>query len=117
MELLTELQPLLNKKADTIGYAMIQVIEKAIRTMIDLPAHEACTRVRVIHLCTGDGIGTNVAALRRVAHRFMKQRLASFTTRGADASHGHLDFRYSLVEWSCAAHCGNLSVHVAICGK
>ncbi len=59
------------------------------------------SRLRVIHLLTGDGVPTNMAAARRLLHSYRKD--------------AHVEYR--LIVWLCAAHQANLVVQVAICGS
>ena len=58
-------------------------------------------RLRVTHLLTGDGIGTNEAAAQRLLMHYHSQR-------GVD---------YALLMWSCASHQSNLVCHLAVCGE
>jgi hypothetical protein len=113
LELYTELQPLQNKTADTIGHALIAVTSKALQYMMSANSQYGCTQVRVVHLLTGDGIATNQAAARRVAYRFLRQPVQFQAAGGANAT---MTVRYSVCEWPCASHCANLCVQVAICG-
>ena len=76
LELFTELQALGSKNADTIGHALIVVAERAIEAMAAAGKAHDCSQVHIIHVVTGDGIGTNQAAVRRVAHRFLHQPIA-----------------------------------------
>ena len=52
-----------------------------------------------------------------MAYRFLNQGLVPGTLGADGAARRTFDSWYSLVEWPCASHCGDLSVHVAICGK
>jgi hypothetical protein len=106
IEIYTELQPLNNKRADTIGAAIIMTVERVVDAML-LAGHSSCTQLRVVHLIGGDNIGTNQAAVRRVAHHFMRRLPVE----------GSMSVRYSVCEWPCAAHAGNLCVNEAICGQ
>ena len=74
VELFTELQALMNKRADTIGQALILVLENVLRTVASSANVNGCECIRVVHLITGDGIGTNKAAVRRVACKFCATR-------------------------------------------
>ena len=114
LELFTELQPLKNKTADTIGHALILVAGQALDAMTSTGNFAGCARVRVVHLITGDGIGTNQAATRRVAQRFLHQ---PGLFQASDGSTRSIAVRYSVCEWTCSSHCANLCVHVAICGE
>jgi hypothetical protein len=73
LELFTELQALGSKNADAIGHALIVVAERAIEAMAAAGNVHDCSQVRIIHVVTGDGIGTNQAVVRRVAYRFLHQ--------------------------------------------
>ena len=67
-----ELQVLGKKDADTIGFALVQATKPA----LDALSHgvqrnvNGCVRARVVHIITGDGIATNLAAARRLYYRF-----------------------------------------------
>ena len=76
LELFTELQALGSKNSDTIGHALIVVAERVVEAMAAAGNAHGCSQVRMIHVVTGDGIGTNQAAVRRVAYRFLHQPIA-----------------------------------------
>ena len=48
IEMYTELQPLNNKRADTIAAAIIQTVERVVDAMAAVP-HPSCTQLRVVH--------------------------------------------------------------------
>jgi hypothetical protein len=100
MEVFLELQPLGKKDAATLTHALVQAVGYAADAAVSRRTEEAAP-LRVVHLLTGDGIPTNMAAARRVFHHF-RQREAMC---------------YRLLVWSCASHQANLVVQIAVCGS
>ncbi len=99
-----ELQPLMRKDGLTIASAIISIVSDilgAVRSGLD--PSEGCLPLRVLHCVTGDGVNTNLNALRRVLHYFR------VTWQGPPVV-------YRLLVWKCASHQSNLAVVVAICG-
>jgi hypothetical protein len=100
----TELQPLSKKDASTIASALIVTcVEIMERCAQGLQLNAACDTFRCIHLVTGDAIGTNDAAARRVLFHVLELAAG-------------LRMRYSLVVWVCSSHQSNLTVMIAVCG-
>ena len=56
-----ELQALLHKDANTVAHALRAVVDYI--TKVALPGVPANKKLRVVHLITGDGVPTNMAAM------------------------------------------------------
>lgn len=93
-----ELQALLRKDAQTIAHALRQVVDAVAAAALEGQVQEE--RLRLIHLLTGDGVPTNLAAARRLFQSLQ--------------DHPRIDYR--LIVWVCASHQTNLVIQVAICG-
>ena len=98
-ETFVELQALMHKDANTVAHALRQVAEYVIAAAV--PSRRVGHRLRFLHLITGDGVPTNMAACRRVWQ--------------AMRDDDRVDYR--LIVWLCVAHQVNLVVQVAICGQ
>ncbi len=99
IEVFHELQALWKKDASTLAFAIRAVVLYVTSAALEgLPRDH---RLRVVHLLTGDGINTNMAAARRVFRSFQ----------------GDTSIDYRVLVWRCASHQVNLVVHVAICGS
>jgi hypothetical protein len=64
----------------------------------------SCCQVKIVHLVTGDGVGTNDNAMRRILQFFMQAKFKEL-------------LHYTLCGWKCASHQANLVIMVAICGQ
>jgi len=94
-----ELQALLKKDAPTLAHAMRQVVNYVAAAA--QRGRAPGSRLKVVHLVTGDGVPTNMAAARRLFQSFRGDPLID----------------YHLLVWQCASHQTNLVVQVAICGR
>ena len=97
----TELQALKKKNADTIASALIAVLCELLTTILgdETPA----VPLQVLHVCTGDGINTNAAALKRV-YRYMAKTWSKKDW-----------ISYRLLNWKCSSHRANLVVQYVVC--
>ena len=85
-EIFLELQPLARKDAQTLTHALVQAVGYAANAAVSQRPEQA-PPLRLVHLLTGDGIATNMAAARRLFRHF-QQKAA---------------FQYRLLVWSCAS--------------
>ena len=102
----TELQALAEKSAPTVAQAILQVIKEIIQTARSCRHQASTSRLRVIHMLTGDAIPTNLAAAKHVLEVVRRE-----------CSHGHLAVQYRLLVWVCASHQSNPVVQIAILGR
>ena len=110
---LTELHAMVRKDAPTISATLqsvvLEIIAQARAGLEAMPANTRfLSKLRLVHLLTGDGIGTNQAAARRLFRSVVD------TLRSNAASIGVV---YRLAMWTCASHVVNTVVQVGVCGK
>ena len=98
-EWIGEMQALAGKTAEHIATALIGVVGEF---MAALDARDIHRQIRVVHLVTGDGVGTNQAACKRLLWHF-KHTVTS------------AKWVYFLVVFVCASHSANLAISTAIC--
>ena len=107
VRVLTELQALREKTADTVTVALLNSIRLTLqaiaRGLVQTP--RAAEQRRVIHILTGDGINTNAAAARRMFHALRTEYKGSASP-----------IRYFFLVFVCNSHTANLAVQVAIVG-
>ena len=99
MEVFFELQALLHKDANTVAHALRAAVNYV--TEAAVARRPGDSRLRLVHLITGDGVPTNMAACRRLWQALQKDPRVE----------------YAMIVWLCVAHQVNLVVQVAICGK
>ena len=87
----TELRALMRKDGPTTALAMIKTIGEILELLHRVTQAPGRGFVRVVHLMTGDGIGTNDNAARRAYQHFY-------------ARYNKPGFRYFLIVWKCASH-------------
>lgn len=89
------------KNADTIASALIAVLCELLTTILgdETPA----VPLQVLHVCTGDGINTNAAALKRV-YRYMAKTWSKKDW-----------ISYRLLNWKCSSHRANLVAQYVVC--
>ena len=101
---MTELQPLARKDANTMACALLVPVKECVSKCMEGVAFcETGASVRVLHLITGDGIATNDLAAR-------------FVMYAMDAIAFEAGFAYFMIVWICASHLSNLNVMLAVCG-
>ena len=104
IEWLAELQAMERKDASTIAKTLQSVAHEIIAQVLEgvgsVSPHLATpSKPRVLHLLTGDGIGTNQAATRRL----LKHIIDSLSASGVD---------YYVAMWTCASHVVSIIVQV-----
>eukprot|EP00435_Cladocopium_sp_Y103_P041656 s237_g11.t1 len=100
-----ELQCLMRKDAPTIAFALRQVVENIFSALLAAPSR-AWGSLRIVHCLTGDGIGTNANAARRLLRHFREMQQFQ-----------DVPLRYFLLCARCASHAANLCVQVGIVGS
>ena len=101
-EILTDLQPLLKKDGPSITQALIDTVAEVLKHVEEATVKEQ-SEIRLLHVLTGDGVPTNLAAARFLLGHF--QRLTAL---------GGTKFVYFLIPHVCASHQANLAVSMAI---
>ncbi len=101
-EILTDLQPLLKKDGPSIAQALIDTVAEVLKHVEEATVKEQ-SEIRLLHVLTGDGVPTNLAAARFLLGHF--QRLTAL---------GGTKFVYFLIPHVCASHQANLAVSMAI---
>ena len=101
-----ELQALERKDKQSIGLALLQVVQPLLVTLAQAGNKGEPKGLRFIHLLTGDAIPTNLAAAKIILEELRKV---------ARQSPGHV--RYFLLMWVCASHQANLVVQIGIVGR
>ena len=106
VEAYAELQALATKDGATVAHSIITTLKPIMESLVaGIPVeHRGSTKVRLIHLLTGDAIPTNEAAAKRVLEYFFRNAR-------------RLGLRYAILVFKCSSHQSNLVVQVAICGK
>ena len=99
----TELQALLKKDGPTTALSIVRAIGEVLELLSKSTEGAGRGSIRVVHVMTADGVGTNENAAKRTYQHF-HQRFRS------------VKFIYFLVIWRCASHLANLAVAVAVCG-
>ena len=102
MEWYTDLQPMGRKDAVSLAKALVL----AAKPVLQASSSAACSaqqQCRFIHVVTGDGVQTNLAACRRVWKHLSQQCFSRL--------------EYSLVVHVCASHIANLVVQIAVVRK
>lgn len=100
-----ELQSLLRKDGKTIAFALRQVVEGVLSALLSRRERDWKT-LRLVHCLTGDGIGTNGNAARRLLRYFQDS-----------SQFDGISLQYSLLCVRCASHAANLCVQVGIVGE
>ena len=107
----SELQAMRKKDAGTLATCLITAACGPFECLVSAvadgngPPDGASCKVKVFHLITGDAIGTNDAAMRKVMYYFLKMwPLRTYMI-------------YHLIGFKCAAHKANLVTVAAICGR
>ena len=104
MEWYCELQALASKDACTIATGILKVVDEILECVarVGRASASAC-RQRVVHIMTGDAIGTNESAAKRML----------FHLRPVAARQG---ITYLMILLKCSSHQSNLVVMTAVCG-
>jgi len=100
-----ELQALGQKTGAALGQCIVDIVSEILTCISRGPA-VSWSRLRFVHLITGDGINTNQNAGRRVL-RFFRE----------NAQWGLVHVRYRQIMIRCSSHVANLVVVVGICGE
>ena len=100
------MQALATKDGATVAHSIITTLKPIMESLVaGIPVeHRGSTKVRLIHLLTGDAIPNNEAAAKRVLEYFFRNAR-------------RLGLRYAILVFKCSSHQSNLVVQVAICGK
>ncbi len=92
----------MKKNGPTIAHALVSTLRE-VADLVQNSSSAGCLP-RLLHVLTGDAVGTNDNAARRMFQYFTSPDMAS-------------KISYSLVNFLCGAHQSNLTCHIAICSK
>ena len=99
-----ELRALLKKDGPTLAAALILEVSRVIHNITTGFREQGYkASVRFVHVLTGDSVGTNDNASRRLFHHFQQEE-------------SRLGIKYRLIVVKCASHQANLVVQVAVVG-
>ena len=101
-ECLAELAALHRKDGATLALSMCNTLEELLEAFKLGLSRKSCpdSKLRVLHLICGDGVGTNENSVKRLWGK-MKNRPT---------------IEYSVLVWRCSSHQSNLCVYIAVCG-